>query len=311
MVGTYHEPVLSREVLSYLLTDREGIYIDATLGGGGHAAALLSMLGPAGRIIGFDRDADAIEAVREDLKEQADRIVLVHDVYSTMLDHLGALGIGAVHGILFDLGVSSHQIDAGERGFSYGQDAPLDMRMDRTMTRDAATVINTYDERDLADLIFRYGEEKLSRRIARRIVADRQKKPFATSKALYDSIRSVVGERYLIKTVARVFQALRIEVNAELEHLQKALGETPEVLNKGGRLVVISYHSLEDRIVKTFFRERSATSVKSEDPFARQDTAVEPQFRILTKKPVLPGSDEQARNPRSRSAKLRAVERCS
>ncbi len=310
MNTAYHEPVLVREVLTYLITATDGVYVDATTGGGGHTKPMLERLTKSGRVVCFDRDADAIAETKQRLHPWKSQVTFIQDVFSRIRDHLVELSIDNVDGILFDLGVSSFQINNLDRGFTYQQDAKLDMRMDARSGLTAADVLQTYGENELADVFYRYGEERRARRIARRIVQERDKRAITTSGELAAIIRESVGQKYLTKSMARIFQALRIEINAELEHLSNALSQTPGLLNTGGRLVVISYHSLEDRIVKNFLKEVSATQKKTDDPFARHDTEVEPAFKILTKKPVQPAPEEQMSNPRSRSAKLRAAERC-
>ncbi len=309
MNAVYHAPVLVREVIDYLVTSRDGVYVDATTGGGGHTKAVLENVSDKAQIICFDRDADAINEARQQLQERQSQITFVQDVFSNIRDRLYEMSIGKVAGILFDLGVSSYQIDSGDRGFSFQHDVPLDMRMDTRSGLTGVDVLQTYAERELADIFYRYGEERNARRIARRVVEERKKRTITTTGELAEIVKRIVGERHLIKSLARIFQALRIEVNAELDHLSKALAQTTEILQPGGRLVVISYHSLEDRIVKNFLKERSADRKPADDPFARQDIEIKPDFRILTKKPVQPADEEMERNPRSRSAKLRAAER--
>ncbi len=309
MNAVYHAPVLVREVIDYLVTSRDGVYVDATTGGGGHTKAVLENVSDKAQIICFDRDADAINEARQQLQERQSQITFVQDVFSNIRDRLYEMSIGKVAGILFDLGVSSYQIDSGDRGFSFQHDVPLDMRMDTRSGLTGVDVLQTYAERELADIFYRYGEERNARRIARRVVEERKKRTITTTGELAEIVKRIVGERHLIKSLARIFQALRIEVNAELDHLSKALAQTTEILQPGGRLVVISYHSLEDRIVKNFLKERSVDRKPADDPFARQDIEIKPDFRILTKKPVQPADEEMERNPRSRSAKLRAAER--
>lgn len=314
MTPAFHEPVLVREVLAYLVVSKSGgVYVDATCGGGGHTRAILESTSSTARVICIDRDSEALEHARRHLEVWQSNVVFINDVFSNIQQGLEELGVESVDGILFDLGISSYQIETPERGFAYqsrGGETPLDMRMDSRLPKTARDILESYSEKQLADIFFYFGEERKARSIARKIVNERQKRKIRSSADLTEIIRSVVGERYGIKSIARIFQALRIEVNAELDHLRGALGQTPEILRKGGRLVVISYHSLEDRIVKHFLKERSATRTPGDDPFARYDRVVAPEFRILTKKPVQPSPDEIQRNPRSRSAKLRAAERC-
>lgn len=309
MNTAYHDPVLVREVLEYLIVSHDGVYVDATTGGGGHTKAILESVSRDARMVCFDRDSDAIDEAKKQLQERQPQITFIQDVFSTMRDRLRERSIEKIDGILFDLGVSSFQINNPKRGFTYQQTTPLDMRMDTRSGMTAADVVMTYSESELADIFYYYGEERRARQIARKIVEERNKRMITTSGGLAEIIRRIVGERHLTKSLARIFQALRIEINGELDHLTHALAQTTDILKPGGRLVVISYHSLEDRIVKNFLKERSATRKPTDDPFARHDIEVEPDFKILTRKPVSPSSDEMARNPRSRSAKLRAAER--
>jgi 16S rRNA (cytosine1402-N4)-methyltransferase len=310
MESVYHTPVMLEECIGYVLTVPSGIYIDATCGGGGHAESIAGRLTSGGRLICIDRDPDAIRSARLRLKRWEERILFIEDVYSKIGEHLQERSIPGADGILFDLGVSSAQIDSAERGFSFQQDVPLDMRMDPRSGRTAAEIINTYSEKELADLFYRFGDERKSRQIARRLCERRIEKEFLTSDRLVAVIRSVTGERHLVKSLARIFQALRIEVNEELEHLERALESVVGILRPGGRLVIISYHSLEDRIVKQFLKRESATRIPNNDPLARADIERIPRLRIITKKPVTASQQEQRLNPRSRSAKLRAAERC-
>lgn len=301
----FHAPVLCEEAVDALVVDPGWTYVDGTVGGGGHAECIGERLSPAGRLICFDADADALEASRVRLARFAPRVLFVHSNYSGIGQALGDPGRGAVGGILLDLGVSSYQFDEGARGFSFRVDERLDMRMDRRQSLTAWDVVNSYDEKRLADLLWRFGEERQSRRIARRIVG---KRPVDSTGALRDAIAATAGGPHLVKTLARVFQALRIEVNAELDHLRTALEQVPDVLKPGGRIVVIAYHSLEDRMVKEFFRRESATRVPSGHPLL-PDHARTPRLRTVTRKPLEPGDEEVRLNPRARSAKMRVAER--
>jgi 16S rRNA (cytosine1402-N4)-methyltransferase len=307
-VPSYHTPVLREEVLEYLLTATDGVYVDATLGGGGHTEAILERLSPAGRVIGFDADRDAIEFATERLAGFASQVEFVNENFTNLENVLAHKGVAGVHGIVFDLGVSSYQLDEPSKGFSFQGNERLDMRMNRSQPLDAYEVVNRYSERDLADVLWKYGEEHKARAIARAIVRHRTKRHIETTGELTTIIHNVIGERFVIKTLARVFQALRIEVNNELEHLQQALQQAITVLYTGGRLVVISYHSLEDRIVKNTFKEAAATSRPSGNKLI-PDITLHPTLKIVTKKPVKASEAEQRLNPRSRSAKLRATER--
>jgi 16S rRNA (cytosine1402-N4)-methyltransferase len=290
-----HEPVLTSDVLRYLVPSQRGLIVDCTVGLGGHARALLDA--GASRILGLDRDPEALDAARAVLAPYGGRVELVHADYRTLGDVLDARGIDRIDGALADLGVSSLQLDAEGRGFSFRRDEPLDMRRDRTAGATAADVVNTTGERELADVIWRFGEERFSRRIARRIVEERARHPITTTGTLGDIVRAAVRARghQRIDPATRTFQALRIWVNRELDGLDTFLRTAAGRLRVGARLVVIAFHSLEDRIVKHTLRALAA----------REDGIL----TVLTKRPVVPDDDEIARNPRARSAKLRAAER--
>jgi len=307
--GAHHVPVLLEEVLRWLRVEAGRWFIDCTLGGGGHAAALLAQSAPDGRVLGIDADPAAIRRVSE---AQADAIAAGRLLLSaTPFSHLERVaadnGFSPVDGVLFDLGVSTFQLQTPERGFSFLQAGPLDMRFDPAQTFSAADVVNDWDEDALADVIYRYGEESQSRRIARYLVMHR---PFATTAQLADVVEKAVGGRRgsRIHPATRTFQALRIVVNQELRQLEEALPQALRLLKPGGRLAVISFHSLEDRIVKQWLQNEARTYVP--DPtrlhggFEQQ-----PTLRLLTKKPATAGEDEVSRNPRSRSAKLRVAEK--
>jgi 16S rRNA (cytosine1402-N4)-methyltransferase len=304
-MSTYHEPVLCAEALRYLLTDNDGIYVDATVGGGGHAEAICRQLGLRGKLIGFDADVDAIVEAEKRLLPYAPQVTLIRDNFRSMIDALASRGIGNVEGVLFDLGVSSFQLDSAEKGFSFRADDVLDMRMDRRQGLRAWEVVNTYPEERLAQVLREFGEEHGARRIARAIVRQR---PVETTGALRTVVEQCVGGRFLMKSLARVFQALRIEVNDELAGLAKALGDVPGLLKPGGRCVVIAYHSLEDRIVKDFFREEASDRIRSAHKYLPDEPRA-PRLEILMKKPVTADEAERTRNPRARSAKLRAAAR--
>lgn len=304
----YHNPVLGNEVVHFLQPSSPGIYVDGTLGGGGHAELLLAASAPDGQVIGFDVDPDAIVFSKERLKKFGQRMNFVHSNFSNMRQELDKRGISGVAGLLLDLGVSSHQIDSAARGFSFQHDARLDMRMDPTSAIDACAVINSYDEKKLADIFWNFGEERFSRRIARCIARRRTVASIDTTGQLAAIVESAVGGRNAVKSVARIFQAIRIEVNRELESLSAVLQSTIGILGVGGRLVVLSYHSLEDRLVKTFMREAASTRIPSGTKLA-PDTARTASLVVLTKKPVEAAETERMNNPRARSAKLRAAER--
>jgi 16S rRNA (cytosine1402-N4)-methyltransferase len=291
---TSHIPVLTTESLSFLRPERGGVFVDCTVGLGGHARALLEA--GATRLIGLDRDLDALASARATLASWSGRVDLVHADYRG-LDHvLDDRGITTVDGALADLGVSSLQFDAEGRGFSFQRDEPLDMRMDQSRGETAADLIARVTESELADTIYGYGDERFSRRIARAIVKERTRQRIDTTGRLADIVRRAVPRRgyQRIDPATRTFQALRIWVNGELDGLDRFLGAATRRLRAGARLVVISFHSLEDRIVKHTFRALEHAGA---------------DILVLTKKPVVPGDDEIARNPRARSAKLRAVER--
>ena len=289
---------MSEEVLLWLIRDDSRTYLDCTVGYGGHAEKILEASDSNSRLIGFDRDEGAIAASREKLARFGGRVLLFHGHFVNLKQHITFSGISQIDGILFDLGVSSPQLDEPARGFSFQWDGPLDMRMDRSMRRTAADMVNRWPETQLADTIFQFGEERFSRRIARAIVRARQRHPLATTKELVSVIEGAVPANYRhgrLHCATRTFQALRIAVNQELDCLEPALRDAVDVLSPGGRLCVISFHSLEDRIVKHTLRMLSSTD--------------DPALMILTKKPQVPSREEAGRNPRSRSAKLRAAQR--
>ena len=305
-----HIPVMLGECLEALLTDPKGIYVDGTLGNGGHAAAILERLGDGGTLVGFDRDIDAIKRVKDKLKgEKGQRVELVHDNYANMADQLDRLGIGNVDGLLLDLGVSSFQLDIAERGFSFQQDAPMDMRMDQTQGRTAADVVNEASEQELANMIYRYGEDRASRRIARAMVEARAKARIETTGQLAAIVERAKGGRKGRKThpATQTFQALRMAVNDELAGIERVLETMVLKMAEGGRMVVLTFHSLEDRLVKQFFNRHVPREESLQQGGVRR-IFEEPPVKWIWKKPLVATADEQAENPRSRSAKLRAVE---
>ena len=306
--NTYHTPVLLQEVLFYLVTARNGFYIDGTLGGGGHAEAILEQLVPSGKLIGIDLDDDALEAASKRLVRFRECAIFVKGNFRNIKSVLSQNRMNPVQGILLDLGVSSYQIDEPTKGFSFQMDELLDMRMDSQQQVDAKHIVNQYDEQALVDILWKYGEEKHSRRIAKAIVQRRIEQPIETTGQLANLIERTVGGQFLNKTLARVFQAIRIEVNNEIENLRQALCDCVDILNPGGRLVVISYHSLEDRLVKYAFRAASARVIPSGNKII-PDMPLQPMLKVLTKKPVTASEEEMTMNPRSRSAKLRAAEK--
>ncbi len=303
----YHEPVLSRQVIDYLVQSPEGVYLDCTVGGGGHAEEILKRLNNNGFLIGIDADADALAFARERLQRFSN--VALQQIFYDQLDVvLVRLEKYPVEGVLFDLGISSFQVDCGERGFSYLKEGPLDMRFHPTQRLTAEHVVNEYSEEELGRVLREYGEEPHWRRLTRAIVEARQSHPIQTTEQLAAIIRTRVPQRFQIKTLARVFQAIRIEVNDELNRLKRALEKAFRALQQHGRLVVISYHSLEDRIVKDFFRYKASDCIcPPEWPQCRCDKV--PEMKILTRKPLRPSPEEVRTNPRARSARLRVAEK--
>lgn len=304
MVNSFHTPVLTKEILNYLDFKKGGVYIDCTLGGGGHSKAILENVYPHGLLIGIDQDMEAIETAKEELKSYIDKVKLVKGNFKNLEGILSDLNIGTVSGIIFDLGVSFHQLKEKKRGFSFKEDSHLDMRMDLNQEFNADIIINSYSEKDLAEIFEKYGEERSSRRIARIIVTERKKKALTTTKQLADLIiktlpRVKKRNTWRIHPATRVFQAIRIEVNQELKALEKGLNQAIRVLENKGRICVISYHSLEDRIVKHLFKEAEKKG-KEEKNYG---------LKIITKKPIRPSSEEVRDNPKARSAKLRVAEK--
>ena len=302
-----HYTVLREEAVELLDLKENGVYVDCTLGGAGHTRLILERL-KGGRVIGIDRDDTALANAREIIKDE--RFTAVKSNFSEIDAVLAGEGIEKVDGVLMDLGVSSHQLDTVDRGFSYSVDAPLDMRMDVTADLDAATVVNTYSEEELARIMWQYGEERHSRFIARAIAEQRAKQPYTSTKQLYDTVFDKVrgSKTDKLSSVKRVFQAIRIEVNAELSSISEALYKAARLINKEGRIVVISFHSLEDRIVKTAFSDLASGCVCPKD-FPICVCGKKPQFKIITRKPMLPSEKELGENNRSHSAKLRAAEK--
>ena len=305
----HHISVLPRETIDSLNIRPDGIYVDGTLGG--HASLVAAKLGEGGRLIGIDQDADAIRAAGERLKPFGDKVTVVRDNYVNLPTVLDNLGIPRADGIYLDLGVSSYQLDNAERGFSYMEDAPLDMRMDRRSARTAANLVNEESEAELARIIRVYGEDRFSNQIARRIVETRAKKPIETTGELAALVKRVIPMR-LQKTgghpAMRTFQALRIALNGELTVLEQAIDEMILRLQPGGRLSIITFHSLEDRIVKEGFR-RNASPCTCPPDFPICICGKKSRGRVVTGKPIVPTAEEVAANPRSRSAKLRVFER--
>ncbi len=306
-----HRPVLIREVLECLRPNEKGIYADCTLGGAGHSYEILKASSPGGRVIGLDRDADAIEAAVRRLSEFGDRATLVRGVFSDLPVILEGLGIKQVDGILYDLGVSSYQLDNPHRGFSYQKDAPLDMRMDRETGVTAGDLVNTLTVEELGRIFREYGEERFAGRISSLIVRERDKAPITTTGQLVDIIKRAIPARNRREgphPAKRTFQALRIAVNRELDMLKEALPGMSGCLKPGGRACVITYHSLEDRIVKEAFREMARSCLCPKD-FPVCVCGKKPLIRIIRPGGVTPSALEIEENPRARSARLRVAER--
>lgn len=308
-----HQPVMLEAVLKLLQVQENGCYVDGTLGSGGHAEAVLSRLGPTGRLIGIDRDGDALDRCRARLQRFGDQFVPLRGDYREMESLVREMGIDAVDGVLMDFGVSSEQLDTPERGFSFRAGGPLDMRMDQRAALTAAEIVNEWDEKSLADLFFHYGEERGARRAARAIVMRREKEPFGDTLDLGDALEKALGRRHGKAgggkhPATRCFQALRIAVNDELEGVDAGLNAALGLLRKGGRMAVISFHSLEDRKVKHFFRAHAGREVSLMAGGSRWEGAL-PKVRLVTRKAVEATAEEREQNPRSRSARLRVAER--
>lgn len=305
-----HVSVLLRECIEGLDIKEDGIYVDGTLGGAGHSSEIVKRL-TTGRLIGIDQDTNAIEKAREVLKSDLDKVTIVHDNFKNIKNVLDNLNIDAVDGILLDLGVSSHQLDEGERGFSYKKEARLDMRMNRDQDFSAWDVVNTYSKEDLERIIKDYGEENWAKRIAEFIVESRALEPIETTEDLVTVIKKAVpsgARRGGPHPAKRTFQAIRIEVNGELEIIRQTILDGAEKLKSGGRMCIITFHSLEDRIVKETYRELFKDCVcPSEFPICQCDKKRE--VKIITRKPILPSPEELEVNLRSRSAKLRIIEK--
>ena len=292
----YHIPALLDKVLAGLAIKSDGTYVDVTFGGGGHSRGIMQHLGPKGHLIGFDQDMDAWENRLDDA-----RFTFAHGNFAYLKNFLRYYGVPRVDGILADLGVSFHHFDAVERGFTFRADAPLDMRMNRNAAFTAQELLNTYGEEQLAQVLYLYGELRQSRRLAAAIIKAR---PLSTTGELVAAVRPLLKPSQEKKELSMVFQALRIEVNGELDALRKLLNQSIEVLNPGGRLAIITYHSLEDRLVKNFMRTGNVEGRQEKDFFGRVNTP----WRVLTGKVITPSEEEVQRNPRSRSAKLRIAE---
>ena len=306
-----HRSVLLQESIEALAIREDGTYVDGTAGGGGHSFEIASRLSSKGLLIAIDQDENAIAAASARLAPYAERVKVVRNNFSNLDDVLEACGVEEIDGLLLDLGVSSHQLDEAERGFAYQNDAPLDMRMDRRQSKTARDVVNTYSEEDLKYILYTYGEERFSGRIAAKIVAAREKKPIETTGELADLIKSAIpaaardGGHHPAK---RSFQAIRIEVNAELDVILPAIESAVKHMRSGGRIAIITFHSLEDRLVKqAFVRLASGCTCPKSLPVCV--CGKKPLVKVISKKPILPGDTELEESPRARSAKLRVAEK--
>ena len=307
-----HYSVLLNETIENLNIKPDGIYVDGTLGGGGHAYQVASRLSEKGRLIGIDQDADAIAAAGERLKEFGDKITIIRSNYANMKEELHRIGVEKVDGIVLDLGVSSFQLDTPERGFTYrDENAPLDMRMDDRQSLTAKDIVNGYSEMDLYRIIRDYGEDKFAKNIAKHIVQERAKKPIETTGELTEIIMASIPMKVQVTgghPAKRTFQAIRIELNKELEVLQNNLDDMIDLLNPGGRICIITFHSLEDRIVKTNFK-RNENPCTCPSDFPVCVCGKKSKGKVVTRKPILPSEEELEVNSRSKSAKLRVFER--
>lgn len=306
-----HVSVLKEETIESLNIRPDGIYVDGTLGGGGHSLEICKRLGTGGRLIGIDQDMDAVRAATERLNDYRDKVTIVHSNYQDIDSVLRSLSIDGVDGILLDLGVSSYQLDNAERGFTYREDTPLDMRMDQSSVLTARDIVNDYSEQELFRIIKNYGEDGFAKNIAKHIVRARQLKPIETTGELNEIIKAAIpakvrqGQGHPSK---KTFQAIRIELNKELEVLENSLDKMIELLNPGGRLSVITFHSLEDRIVKNIFR-KNMNPCTCPPEFPVCVCGRKPTGRIITRKPITPGEEELENNKRAKSSKLRVFEK--
>lgn len=298
-MSTYHTPVLLDESVSALAIKDGGIYVDVTFGGGGHSREILSRMGKNSRLIAFDRDTDALNNAPKD-----DRLILIHNNFRFLQNHIRFNGFDKVDGILADLGVSSHQFDTGERGFSFRFDAKLDMRMNRLSNKTAADILNSYSYEELTRIFQNYGEVDNSGRAARLVCEFREKRGLETTTDLNEAVGPMLPKFAEHKFLAKIYQALRIEVNGEMRSLEGFLRDTIKVLKPGGRLSVITYHSLEDRMVKNFMKSGNIDGKVAKDFFGNTESP----FKIIAKKPIIPSEEEIAANTRARSAKLRIAE---
>ena len=306
MASAAHDPVLYKEILQALEPKNHGLYVDGTLGAGGHALGILEACAPEGKLLGLDVDPQALALARETLAPHERRSTIFQRSYTTLEETLREIDWSLVNGIVLDLGASSMQFDTPERGFSFREDAPLDMRFDPTRAQNAADIVNTYSEAELAEIIFRYGEERASRQIAKAIVRER---PIRTTGQLASVIESVIPRKGMrVHPATRTFQALRIAVNDEMGTIESVLPQAMRVLAPGGRLAIISFHSLEDRLVKQYFRQESRDCLcPPKQPVCT--CGHQALLKEINRKPILPDDEETARNPRARSARLRIAEK--
>lgn len=304
-----HQPVLVNEVVDLLVVRRGGTYIDGTVGSGGHALAILERTGLGGLLLGIDRDREALERARARLVGWEKQYLLIYGNYADMTSIAKRNGIDHADGVLLDLGVSSEQLDTPERGFSFMKDRPLDMRMDSSEEITAAELVNNLSESELFGLLWTLGEEPMARRIARHIVKERRNGPITTTRQLAGLIEKAAGGRRRVHPATRTFQALRMAVNGELDSLQAGLSEGLDMLAEGGRMAVISFHSVEDRLVKRFFVRHSG-KWESLQTGGRAWRGEKPAVSLVNRRPIIPTREEIETNPRSRSAKLRVVEKC-
>ena len=306
-----HKSIMLEEVIESLAIKPNGIYVDGTLGGAGHSSEIVKRLGEDGRLIGIDQDGEAIEAATKRLKPYKDKVTIVRSNYAQMKEVLRDLGIPKVDGILLDLGVSSYQLDNAERGFTYREDVPLDMRMDQRQTKTAKDIVNDYSEMELYHIIRNYGEDKIAKNIAKHIVQARQKAPIETTGQLIEVIKAAIPKKVRATgghPAKKTFQAIRIELNHELDVLKNNLEDMIDLLNDEGRIAIITFHSLEDRIVKNIFRTSERPCICPPE-FPVCVCGRVSKGKVITRKPIVPGKEELEENSRSKSAKLRVFER--
>ena len=306
-----HKSIMLEEVIESLAIKPNGIYVDGTLGGAGHSSEIAKRLGPEGRLIGIDQDGEAIAAATKRLEPYRDRVTIVRSNYAQMCQVLKELGISKVDGILLDLGVSSYQLDNAERGFTYREDVPLDMRMDQRQTKTARNIVNEYSEMELYHMSRNYGEDKFAKNIAKHIVAARQEAPVETTGQLIEIIKAAIPKKVRATgghPAKKTFQAIRIELNHELDVLKNNLEDMIDILDDEGRIAIITFHSLEDRIVKNIFRTCERPCICPPE-FPVCVCGRESKGKVITRKPIVPGREELEENSRSKSAKLRVFER--